>query len=272
MHPKRLLADYGLEPKKSLGQNFLFDDGLLARIAASAELTPADAVLEVGAGLGSLTQHLAQAAGRVVAVEIDQRLIPILNARLAHYTNVAVVQGDILTIDLADWFPDPYVAVGNVPYYITGAILRRLLDGSPRPSPLVLTVQKEVADRLTAEPPHMSLLAVSVRYYGSPRLVTVVKAGAFWPRPDVDSAVVRIDVADPATRGVDERAFFRLTRAGFSEKRKQLKNNLAQLGLPPAALEQALAAAGVDGRRRAETLSVEEWVALCKALPGAEVA
>ena len=281
MHPKHILDRYGIEPKKSLGQNFLFDEGLLARIVAAAEVTPDDEVLEVGPGLGALTRPLAAAARRVVAVELDGRLLPVLEAELAGLANVELVHGDVLALAPADWFAAPYVVVANVPYYITGAILRHLLASRPRPRRLALTVQREVADRLTARPPDMSLLAVSVQYYGRARLASAVRAGAFWPRPEVDSAVVRIDVDERHLWGaggqgsggaeedepVDallspaplEAAFFRVVRAGFSEKRKQLKNNLRQLGLDDATIAAALERAGIDGRRRAETLSVAEW-------------
>jgi 16S rRNA (adenine1518-N6/adenine1519-N6)-dimethyltransferase len=293
MHPRQILDRYGIAPKQSLGQNFLFDEGLLARITAAAELSPDDAVLEIGPGLGALTRHLARAAGRVVAVELDDRLLPILRYELEPFANVEIVHGDILNFDPTQQFDGPFVVVANVPYYITGAILRRLLEGRPRPKRMVLTVQREVAERLAARPPDMSLLAVSVQYYGSVRLVGTVKAGAFWPRPEVDSAVVRIDVAEQHLDGTtddrppttdrrplttdqesssvvrgpsSEEAFFRVVRAGFSEKRKQLKNNLRQLGLSDEAIAAALAAAGIDGRRRAETLTVEEWNGLTKAL------
>ena len=299
MHPKHLLDQYGLTPKQSLGQNFLHDEGLLARIVAAADLSPDDEALEVGPGLGALTRPLARAARRVVAVELDGRLLPVLESELAGLENVELVHGDVLELDPADWFTAPYVVVANVPYYITGAILRHQLGGRPRPRRLVMTVQREVAVRLTARPPEMSLLAVSVQYYGRVRLVSTVKAGAFWPRPEVDSAVVRIDVderhlggagaqgsggaggkdplpnplpggegaAPPApSNDATEAAFFRLVRAGFSEKRKQLKNNLRGLGLDDEAIAAALAAAGIDGRRRAETLTIEEWEGLSQAI------
>jgi 16S rRNA (adenine1518-N6/adenine1519-N6)-dimethyltransferase len=310
MHPRQLLERHGIAPKQSLGQNFLYDEGLLARIVAAAELSPGDEVLEIGPGLGALTRQLALAAGRVVAVELDDRLLPILRYELEPFANVELVHGDILAFDPAAWFDGPFVVVANVPYYITGAILRHLLEGRPRPRRLVLTVQREVAERLAAWPPDMSLLAVSVQYYGSVKIVGAVKAGAFWPRPEVDSAVVRIDVAErgatadrrpPTTdhgrqttdhgqeatpdarpqttdhgqlssvvrRPSSDEAFFRVVRAGFSEKRKQLKNNLRQLGLSDEAIAAALAAAGIDGRRRAETLTVEEWRVLSSALDNA---
>ncbi len=274
MHPRLILERYGIAPKQSLGQNFLYDEGLLARIVAAAELSPGDAVLEIGPGLGALTRQLAQAAGRVVAVELDDRLLPILRYELEPFSNVELVHGDILRVDPAAWFDGPFVVVANVPYYITGAILRHLLDGRPRPARLVLTVQREVAERLAAKPPDMSLLAVSVQYYGTVRVVGTVKAGAFWPRPEVDSAVVRVDVDERfSSRGErekggkgEEEAFFRVVRAGFSEKRKQLKNNLRHLGLGDEVIAAVLEAAGIDGRRRAETLTIEEWKALVKGL------
>ncbi len=292
MHPRQILDRYAITPKQSLGQNFLYDEGLLARITAAAELSPADQVLEIGPGLGALTRQLAQAAGRVVAVELDERLLPILRYELEPFRNVELVHGDILKFDPAAWFDGPFVVVANVPYYITGAILRRLLDGRPRPKRLVLTVQREVAERLSAKPPEMSLLAVSVQYYGAVKVVGAVKAGAFWPRPEVDSAVIRVDVDErhltdhrpqttdhePPTAehevssvvgrppSVSEAAFFRVVRAGFSEKRKQLKNNLRHLGLADGVIAAGLEAAGIDGRRRAETLTVAEWEQLVEAL------
>jgi 16S rRNA (adenine1518-N6/adenine1519-N6)-dimethyltransferase len=275
MHPRQILDRYGIAPKQSLGQNFLYDEGLLARIVAAADLSSGDAVLEIGPGLGALTRQLAQAAGRVVAVELDDRLLPVLRYELEPFANVEIIHGDILSFDPTSRFDGPFVVVANVPYYITGAILRRLLEGQPRPRRMVLTVQREVAERLTARPPDMSLLAVSVQYYGSVRLVGAVKAGAFWPRPEVDSAIVRVDVVDARFLSGGERekggkgeeeAFFRVVRAGFGEKRKQLKNNLRRLGLSDEAIAAALESAEIDGRRRAETLSVGEWEKLVETL------
>jgi 16S rRNA (adenine1518-N6/adenine1519-N6)-dimethyltransferase len=149
--------------------------------------------------------------------------------------------------------------VANVPYYITGAILRHLLEATPKPSRLVLTVQQEVADRLTADPPEMSLLALGVQFYGSVTQEARIKAGSFWPRPDVDSAVIRIDVAQPPPDPAEAELFFRLARAAFSQKRKQLQKNLRGVGLSKQEVQAMLAEAGIDGRRRAETLGVEEW-------------
>jgi 16S rRNA (adenine1518-N6/adenine1519-N6)-dimethyltransferase len=262
-HPKNLLTQHGLSPKKSLGQNFIYDDYVLARIVDAAELNPEDDVLEIGPGLGSLTRHLAHAAKRVVAVELDDRLIPIFKEQLDSYANVELVHNDILDVNPAEYFQQEYKVVANVPYYITGAILRHLLTSRVKPKTVVLTVQYEVAERLTAEPGDLSLLAVSVQFYGRVEIVDKIKAGAFWPRPDVDSAVIRIAlyeerVVEPA----DEDALFKLVKAGFSQKRKQLQKNLRMIGGDKNEVRQKLELAGIDGRRRAETLNLDEWAAV----------
>jgi 16S rRNA (adenine1518-N6/adenine1519-N6)-dimethyltransferase len=285
-----LLARFNLRPRKSLGQNFLVDDAALDRIVAAADLTPEDTVLEIGPGLGALTRRLAQAAGRVIAVELDQNLIPILRHTLSGYSNIELVHGNILELDPSSLIggssrgqidhlttrpldypitrlPD-YKVVANLPYYITSAVIRHLLEAQARPSLLILTVQLEVAQRLIAGPGDMSLLAVSVQFYGTPVLVTRVKAGMFYPAPKVDSAVVRIDVhAQPPVAVRDVDLFFAVVRAGFGQKRKQLHNSLRiGLSLPAEVVEVALAQAGVDAKRRAETLTLEEWAALSEAL------
>ncbi len=266
MDPRSLLREFNIEPKKSLGQNFLVDDGAAVRIVAAAELSPDDEVLEVGPGLGALTRRLAAAAKRVVAVELDQRLIPVLEHTLAAHNNVEIVHGDILKLDPATLLFPAYKVVANIPYYITSALLRHLLEADVRPSLLVLTVQEEVARRIVARPGNMSLLAVSVQFYGRPRTVAWLKAGAFYPRPKVNSAVVQIDLSQGAKSAqdvTDVDLFFQLARAGFGQRRKQLRNALARgLARPKVEIDAALAAAGIDPRRRAETLSIDEWEAL----------
>jgi 16S rRNA (adenine1518-N6/adenine1519-N6)-dimethyltransferase len=222
--------------------------------------------------LGALTRHLAADAQRVVAVELDQRLIPILRRNLDDQENVQIIHGDILDLDPANVLPAGYKAVANIPYYITSALLRHLLEADVCPSLMVLTVQEEVARRIVAGPGEMSLLAVSVQFYGKPRIVTRLKAAAFYPKPKVDSAVVQIDLRAGARSRPDIRdveLFFRLARAGFGERRKQLRNSLASgLPLPRKEVETALATAEIDHRRRAETLSVDEWAALVEAFSG----
>lgn len=269
MNPKFLLDQHQLQPKKGLGQNFLYDPGALEKMVALADLTGDETVVEVGPGTGTLTRVLALTARRVIAIEVDQRLKPILDSELSAYDHVTVLYEDILTVDVAALLrPDDYVVIANVPYYITSAILRHFLESSHRPRRMVLTMQQEVAERLVAQPDDMSLLAVSVQFYGDTHIVNRLKAAAFWPRPDVDSAVVRIDVYDqPPVDVPNEKIFFRVVRAGFSQKRKQLKNALGSgLGLNATQAAELLEQAGIDPRRRAETLSLQDWAALSRAL------
>jgi 16S rRNA (adenine1518-N6/adenine1519-N6)-dimethyltransferase len=264
-----LLRQFNLHPDKSLGQNFLADEGALAKVAAAAEVGLEDTVLEIGAGLGSLTRHLAVAARRVVAVELDEGLLPALTEVLKPHSNVEVVQGDILNLSpLALGLPPGYKVAANIPYYITSAVIRHLLEAEARPVRIVLTVQREVAERVCARPGEMSLLAVSVQFYSVPRIVARIPAGAFYPRPRVDSAVVRLDVLPRWAVDVrDSETFFRVVKAGFSQKRKQLRNALSGgLQITGQQVEAWLARAGVDPRRRAETLTLKEWGALSETL------
>ena len=263
MSDRQLLERHGITPKKSLGQNFLHDPNALEKIVEVAGITPDTTVIEIGPGTGNLTRVLAREARRVIAVEIDDRLIPLLRAEFAAQPQVEVLHADILTLDTAAYVGgEPYIVVANLPYYITSAILRRLLaDLTAKPQRIIVTVQREVADRLTAEPGDMSLLAVSVQFYGRPEIVLRLNPAAFWPRPDVESSVVRIDVYDsPPVEVPDERSFFRVVRAGFGQKRKQLRNSLsAGLHLDKSRVDELLNQSGIDPQRRAETLSLEEW-------------
>jgi 16S rRNA (adenine1518-N6/adenine1519-N6)-dimethyltransferase len=255
-----LLRQYGLRPHKGLGQNFLQDESALREIVSVADLKPDDAVLEIGPGLGSLTRYLALAARSVTAVELDRNLFPALKKILAPYKNVRLVQGDILDLDPAELMDAPdYVVVANIPYYITSAVIRHLLESDPRPRRIVLTVQKEVAARICALPGDLSLLALSVQVYGQPSIAAHIPAEAFHPAPKVDSAVVKIEIyAEPVIPSARLETFFRLAKAGFGQKRKTLRNSLGAL-LGREGAESLLAAAGIDPMRRAETLSLEEW-------------
>ena len=264
-HPKKMLEKYHLRPHKGLGQNFLSDDTVLAGIADAARIPEHAAVLEVGPGLGSLTRHLAERAERVTAVELDKDLIPVLRKEFADCPNVEIVQGDILEFSPDEYFSDgdDYVAA-NIPYYITSAVIRHLLEGKARPKRLALTVQKEVAERICAAPGKLSLLALSVQVYGKADMPMVIPAAAFYPEPNVDSAVVRIDLYDepliPQDRMDD---FFALAKAGFGQKRKTLRNSLSSnLHISGAEAESKLLRAGIDPIRRAETLTIEEWKSL----------
>ena len=258
----KILREHGLRADKSLGQNFLEDTSALQRITDAAEILPTDTVLEIGPGLGALTRHLAAAAKQVIAVELDGRLIPALQETITGHTNIQIIQGDILKLSTKEIVPVPdYLVVANIPYYITSALLRHLLETAPRPRRVVLTVQKEVADRICAKPGDLSLLALSVQVYGEPRIAARIPAGAFHPAPKVDSAVVRLDLFPaPFIPYALLDSFFALAKAGFSQKRKKLRNSLAAgMKKSPAEIEGILGEAGIDPHRRAETLSLEEW-------------
>lgn len=260
-----LLRQHGLRANKKLGQNFLQDPFALDAIASAAEITSTDTVLEIGPGLGSLTRHLAQSAQQVIAVELDQELIPPLKAVTAAYDNITVVHGDILKYSPKDLIQESdYLVVANIPYYITSAIIRHLLESENKPRRIVLTIQKEVAKRICAKPGDMSLLALSVQVYGNPRIASHIPARAFFPAPKVDSAVLCIDIyQSPQIKPELLDTFFKLIKAGFSQKRKTLRNSLsAGLHISPSYAEEFLKKVSIDPMRRAETLSIEEWAML----------
>ncbi len=257
-----LLRRYNLDPYKGLGQNFLVDKVALERIVAAAEINKQDSVLEIGAGLGSLTRLLARDAKRVIAVEIDHKLIPPLKEVMGKSENCQIIQGDILELDPAIIVGEAgYLVVANIPYYITSAIIRHLLAASVKPSRLVLTMQQEVAKRICAEPGELSLLALSVQVFGYPRIVAAISAGSFFPQPKVDSATLRVDIyQEPLMNDRQIADFFVLAKAGFSQKRKMLRNTLSSgLKIPPAQAEELLRSAGIDPTRRAQTLDLVEW-------------
>ena len=261
-----LLKLYGLRADKKLGQNFLHDPFALESIAAAAEIKPTDTVLEIGPGLGSLTRYLAMAAHQVIAVELDKDLIPPLEAVTESYKNIYIRQGDILKISPKDLIHESdYLVVANIPYYITSAIIRHLLENEPKPKRIVLTIQKEVADRICAKPGDMSLLALSVQVYGKSRIVKRIPANAFFPAPKVDSAVLCVDIyPSPKIQTELLDTFFKLIKAGFSQKRKTLRNSLSSgLHISTTETEGLLTKANINPMRRAETLSIEEWATLC---------
>jgi len=257
-------------PKKGLAQHFLTDRGALARIVEAAELETDDTIVEVGPGRGVLTRALAARVRRVIAIELDAALCRDLEREMAPLGNVTVVQGNILDADVAALLAPsggplpPYKVVANIPYYITGAILRFFLETGHRPSRLVLLVQKEVAQSVAAGPGEMSVIGVSVQLYGQPRVMGYVPPGAFHPPPKVESAILRIDVyAQPAAGVRDTESFFRVVRAGFSNRRKQIRNALANgLRVDVGLAGRWLAESGIDATRRPQTLSVEEWALL----------
>ncbi len=260
-----LLKRYHIQPKKSLGQNFLVEPAGLMKVIDAAELSGSEEVLEIGAGLGSLTYLLAQTCARVTTVEIDRHMLEPLAEALKPFTNVQIVPGDILELDPATLVSqEHYVVVANIPYYITSAIIRHLLEAAVKPSRVILTIQKEVAQRIVARDGKMSLLSLSVFVYGEPEIVSTIPAGSFFPAPDVDSAVLRIRLhPEPLIRSSQLDLFFKLAHAGFGQKRKTLRNSLsAGLSLPANEVEARLLEADIEPSRRAETLSMAEWARL----------
>ena len=265
---KALLRRHGLaQTNKRLGQHLLISRKALDAVVNAAELSPEDNALEVGAGPGALTVELAQRAGRVAAIEMDRDILPALAETTAAYPNVEVIPRDLLTVDLGAVFGGaPYKFVANLPYYITALIMRRILEARPRPTRMVVMTQREVAERMVAPAGDLSLLGLSVQFYGQPQIVTFVPRTAFYPPPKVESAVVRIDIfptlpLDDAGRDL----LFSLAHAAFGGKRKQIHNSLAQnLRLAPEQVERWLAASGIEAERRAQSLSLDDWLRLTR--------
>ena len=260
-----LLKRHRLQPHKGLGQNFLQDPMALEEIVSAADIHPTDTVLEIGPGLGSLTRYLAVSAREVVAVELDRNLLPPLRAILSPYKNVRLIQGDILKLPPGELVNESnYIVAANIPYYITSAVIRHLLASDKKPRRIVLTVQKEVAQRICSAPGDLSLLALSVQVYGKPRIAARIPAEAFFPVPKVDSAVLCIDIyPSPLISAELIDTFFHLSKAGFSQKRKMLRNSLSSgLHISPTEAADLLTSAGIDPQRRAETLSIDEWQTL----------
>ncbi len=270
-----LLKKYDIKLKKSLGQNFLVDPNILNNIVAAAELDATKGALEIGPGIGALTQHLAEAAGRVVAVEIDQRLFPVLKETLADYSHVQLIHGDILKIDLEELFQEHFQevsrvsVVANLPYYVTTPIVMKLLEARLPLEHIVVMVQKEVAERMGAAPgtKQYGSLSVAVQYYCEPKVVAIVPGSVFIPRPDVDSAVIRLTVrSKPPVEVKDELFFFEVMQSCFVQRRKTLWNNLiSKFGKDhKEQLTRALDHCNIDPSRRGETLSIAEFARLAE--------
>ena len=258
----QLLRDYNMRPNKEYGQNFLEDADILTSIADAATIEPNETVLEIGPGLGTLTWYLAQRAASVHCVEVDPGMMRILKKTTAVFDNVHLTLGDILKLDpTAVTGTSDYLVVANVPYYITSAIFRHLLGSKHRPTRVILTIQKEVAERVCLINEEHSLLSLSVHLYGNPKYIQTIPAEAFNPAPKVDSAVLRVDVYPKPLLPADQiEPFFRLIKAGFSQKRKTLRNSLsASMHKKPAEVGDLLHSQQIDPNRRAETLSIVEW-------------
>ncbi|MEC0205425.1 16S rRNA (adenine(1518)-N(6)/adenine(1519)-N(6))-dimethyltransferase RsmA [Paenibacillus lautus] len=280
---KEIISRHGFSFKKSLGQNFLIDQNILYKIVEAAGLDEDKGVLEIGPGIGALTEKLAQTAGTVTAVEIDQRLIPILREVLEPYENVKVHHGDVLKVDLHELFRQDFAdvskvsVVANLPYYVTTPILMKLLEEKLPLENIVVMIQKEVAERMAAAPGSKDYgsLSIAVQYYSEPKLVCIVPHTVFIPQPNVASAVIRLAVREqPPVSVEDEGFFFEVVQASFAQRRKTIANNLKSRFFPGEGrerLEQLLQEAGIEPSRRGETLSIEEYARLSNILYNADI-
>ena len=262
-----LLRRYHLSPQKSLGQNFLADHNALLKIVRDSGVDQDDDVLEIGAGLGSLTRVLAVNAKKVIAVEIDNRLFKVLNEVTQAFNNVQLVNGDILDINIGDLFAeDGYKVVANIPYYITSAVVRHMLEAKIKPSRIVLTMQREVAERITNEDEKMSLLSLSVQIYGQARITHHIPPSCFIPEPKVESSVLVIDVYPQPKLSEDEIQFlFHLAHAAFNQKRKMMRSSLRSVLEGDADTVSAiLEGSSIDPQARPESLSLADWIRLTK--------
>jgi 16S rRNA (adenine1518-N6/adenine1519-N6)-dimethyltransferase len=263
---RRLLAAEKLRPRRSLSQNFLTDGAALDAIVAAAELAPGDRVVEIGPGLGVLTRRLLAAGAHVLAVELDPRLAAYLRRELDGVAGFDLIEADALTLHPRETFPgEPFKLVANIPYHITSPLLHAFLEGERPPELTVLLVQREVAVRVSAPPGQMSYLSVFVQNVAEATIVAVVPARAFEPAPDVDSAILRLRRRErpEVAPGPGREPFYRVVQAGFRQRRKQIHNGLVrELPVPGTAVLGALAACGIDGERRPQTLTVGEWACL----------
>jgi 16S rRNA (adenine1518-N6/adenine1519-N6)-dimethyltransferase len=270
---REVLSRHGLRPKHKLGQNFLVNRGVLDAIVKAVDATKNDLVLEIGPGIGTLTTAVAPTAGKVVAIELDRGLLPVLAETLAPYPHARVIHGDVMQVDLAKLIQEERLSgevhvAANLPYYITTPILMRLLEERLPLSRIVVMVQKEVADRMVARPASKDYgaLSVAIQYYTTPQVVVRVSRGSFLPAPEVESSVVQLTVRTEPPVEADPTVLFRVVKAAFGQRRKTLNNALLSLGIDKDRVAAVLGAAGVDGQRRGETLALEEFAAIARAL------
>ncbi|NPV26895.1 MAG: 16S rRNA (adenine(1518)-N(6)/adenine(1519)-N(6))-dimethyltransferase RsmA [Firmicutes bacterium] len=278
---RQLIKKHGLHVKKGLGQHFVIDNRILELMVESARVTEVDIVVEIGPGVGCLTQHLAEKAGWVIAVEVDRSLEPVLNEALGGYKNIGFVWGDILRTDLDAVVAEyrgtsveqilPYKVVANLPYYITTPIIMTILEKHVRAQLLVVMIQKEVAERITARPgsKDYGVLSIAAQYYAETTLVSLVPPTAFFPLPEVESAIIKLERRSvPPVKVIDENLFFQIVRRSFGQRRKTLLNSLGGLGMgiSKEMLREVLEQVGIDSQRRAETLDLEEFAVLTNTL------
>ena len=260
---------FDIKMSKKLGQNFLIKRGIVDEIVHAAELTPGEPVLEVGPGIGTLTQGLAQSGADVTAIELDRRLLEVLDTTLASYDNVRIIHGDVLKLDVQSIMNHkPFKVVANLPYYITTPIIMSLLESKLPIERLVVMVQKEVALRMVAKPgtKDYGALSVAVQYYTEPDIVLDVPPKSFLPAPAVTSSVIRCVLRDkPPVDVIDEKLFFRVVKAGFAQRRKTFANTMKTTGLSKDRIEELLEKANIDGQRRGETFTLQEFADVANA-------
>jgi len=263
---KNLLKKYKIQPLKGFGQNFLINREVLKKIIEAANLTKNDIVLEIGPGIGNLTTELAEKVKKVVAIEKDQKMVEILKEALKEYKNVEIIKEDILKTNIQYLISNiQYKVVANLPYYITSPVIRKFLESENQPKEMILMVQKEVAQRICSKPPDMSILAVSVQFYAEPEIVSYVSKKSFWPSPKVDSAILKISALNQRRKSAFNQRFFKIVKAGFSQPRKQLVNNLSNgLRIDKIKTEDWLLKNNIQPSQRAETLSIKDWMNLTK--------
>ena len=262
---KTFLRNSGLRPKDYLGQNFLVNAEALQNIIRAADIKPSDTVLEVGPGLGVLTEELAKRAGKVIAVEKDPRLVRILQTTSTKVTIVTFVEGDILKFRPEEHITGPYKVVANIPYYLTSKLFQFLLEKNNPPVSLVLMVQKEVGERVVAAPGELSILGISVQVYADAEIKAQVSKTSFWPVPEVDSVILKITPRNKYPEIQDKKLFFRIVKIAFAGKRKQIHNTLASgLHLEKEKVSELLTRSGIDGALRPQDLKIEQWIELYK--------
>jgi len=272
---KNLLKEHKIRPSKRLGQNFLISKRILDRIIKASNLKKNDVVLEIGPGIGTLTQELAKRVKKVIAVEKDKKMIKILHETLRNFTNVEITQGDILKLPVTRYsLPvTAYKIIANLPYYIVSPVIRKFLETKNSPKEMILMVQKEVAQRICSKPPKMNLLAISVQFYAKPETLFLVPKESFWPKPKVDGAVIKISRIRTNLPQINTNSFFRIVKAGFSQPRKQIVNSLSKglalslpngLKLDKEEVKGWLLKNKIKPIQRAETLSVKDWIRLTK--------
>jgi len=266
---KKLLKNKGIKPKKQLGQNFLIEKNIVEKIITAADVKGNDIVLEVGAGIGVLTQSLAKKAKKVIAIEKDKKMASLLKEGLGGLKNIKIVSADALKINPKDLIgANRYKLVANIPYYITAPFIDKFLKSSLKPKTMVLMLQKEVAQRICSDPPKMNRLAVLVKFYSTPKIICFVRKESFWPSPKVDSAIIKMDLNDNSRDKMEigyKKTFFEIVKIGFSHPRKKLINNfIEKFGIPRKELIKLFLANQISINQRAENLSLNSWINLTK--------